>query len=60
MHRRRIAPFRLSVKKSFVVSLIALALAESLIAADVSGEWSLRLTTAEADGESAPRASVTL
>jgi len=48
------------VKKSFVVSLIALVLVESLIAADVSGEWSLRLTTAEADGESAPRASVTL
>lgn len=45
------------MKKSFVVSLIALVLAESLIAADV---WSLRLTTAEADGESAPRASVTL
>jgi hypothetical protein len=46
------------VKKSFIVSLIALVLAESLIAADVSGVWSLRLTTA--DGESAPRASVTL
>ena len=45
-------------RKSFVVSLIALFLAESVMAADVSGIWSLRLTTT--DGESAPRASVTL
>ena len=35
------------MKKSFIVSLIALVLAESLIAADVSGVWSLRLTTAD-------------
>ena len=40
------------------LSLIALFLAESLMAADVSGVWSLRLMTA--DGESAPRVSVTL
>jgi hypothetical protein len=46
------------VKKSFIVSLVALFLAESVMAADVSGTWSLRLTTS--DGESAPRASVTL
>jgi hypothetical protein len=46
------------LKKSFIVSLIALFLAESAMAADVSGTWSLRLTTS--DGESAPRASVTL
>jgi hypothetical protein len=46
------------VKKSFVVSLIALLLAQPVRAADVSGVWSLRLTTS--DGESAPRASVTL
>jgi hypothetical protein len=46
------------VKKSFIVSLIALFLAGSVRAADVSGVWSLRLTTS--DGESAPRASVTL
>ena len=44
--------------KPFIVSFVALVLAESLIAADVSGIWSLRLTTA--GGESAPRASVTL
>ena len=46
------------MKKSFIVSLIALLLAESVGAADASGVWSLRLTTS--DGESAPRASVTL
>ena len=46
------------MKKSSIVSLIALFLAESVMAADVSGIWSLRLTTG--DGESAPRASVTL
>ena len=46
------------MKKSFIVSLIALFLAGSVRAADVSGVWSLRLTTS--DGESAPRASVTL
>ena len=46
------------VKKSFIVSLIALFLAESVMAVDVSGTWSLRLMTS--DGESAPRASVTL
>ncbi len=46
------------MKKFFMVSLIALFLAESVVAADVSGTWSLRLMTS--DGESAPRASVTL
>jgi len=51
-------PRRCGVRKSLIVSLVALVLAERLIAAEVSGIWSLRLTTA--DGESAPRASVTL
>ena len=37
---------------------LLLLLAGSVAAADVSGVWSLRLTTS--DGESAPRASVTL
>ena len=46
------------MKKTFLVSLTALLLAGSVAAADVSGVWSLRLTTS--DGESAPRASVTL
>ena len=46
------------MKKTFLVSLTALLLAGSVARADVSGVWSLRLTTG--DGESAPRASVTL
>lgn len=46
------------MKKTSLVSLTALVLAGSVAAADVSGVWSLRLTTS--DGESAPRASVTL
>jgi hypothetical protein len=46
------------MKKSFVVALIALCLADSVTAADASGVWSLRLLTS--DGESAPRATVTL
>jgi hypothetical protein len=46
------------VNKSFIVALLALFLTESLTAADASGVWSLRLTTA--DGESAPRTTVTL
>ena len=46
------------MKKTFLVSLTALLLAGSVARADVSGVWSLRLTTS--DGESAPRASVTL
>jgi hypothetical protein len=46
------------VKNSFLVALAALLLAGSVAAADVSGVWSLRLTTS--DGESAPRVSVTL
>ena len=46
------------MKKSCIVSLIALWLAEPVMAADASGIWSLRLTTS--DGESAPRAVVTL
>ena len=46
------------MKKTFLVSLTALLLAGSAARADVSGVWSLRLTTS--DGESAPRASVTL
>ena len=44
--------------KTFLVSLTALLLAGSVARADVSGVWSLRLTTS--DGESAPRASVML
>ena len=46
------------MKRLAIASLGALCLAEPLMAADVSGTWSLRLTTG--DGESAPRASVTL
>jgi hypothetical protein len=46
------------VKKSFTVVSVIAVFVVSLSAADVSGEWSLRLTTN--DGESAPRASVTL
>ena len=46
------------MKKAFLVALTALLLAGSVARADVSGVWSLRLTTS--DGESAPRASVTL
>ena len=46
------------MKKFFIGSLIALSLATSVTAVDVSGTWALRLTTS--DGESAPRASVTL
>jgi hypothetical protein len=46
------------LKKACIVSLVALVLSDPLMAADVSGIWSLRLTTAA--GESAPRASVTL
>ena len=46
------------MKKTFLRALPALLLAGSVAAADVSGVWSLRLTTS--DGESAPRASVTL
>ena len=47
------------LNKSFlVVSLIAMSFVVSARAADVSGVWSLRLTTG--NGESAPRASVTL
>jgi hypothetical protein len=53
MHVRSFA-----MSKSFIVCLVTLVLADSLLAADVSGVWSLRLTTAE--GESAPRATVTL
>ena len=41
----------------FIVALLGLFLTESLIAADASGVWSLRLTTA--DGETAPRTTVT-
>ena len=44
--------------KIVIVSLIAVLFAVSATAADVSGVWSLRLTTS--DGESAPRVSVTL
>lgn len=46
------------MKQSIIVSLVALLFAVSVRAADVSGVWSLRLTTSE--GESAARASVTL
>jgi len=46
------------MKTSFIVSMIAALFAVALEAADVSGVWSLRLTTK--DDESAPRASVTL
>lgn len=46
------------MKKCFIVALLGLFLTESLVAADASGVWSLRLTTA--DGESAPRTTVTL
>ena len=46
------------MKNSLIVSLTLLLLAGSVAAADVSGVWSLRLTTS--DGESAPRVSVTL
>ena len=46
MHRLLLAP------------LMALSFAGPVIAADVSGTWSLRLTTSE--GESAPRTSATL
>ena len=45
------------MKKNILVSLTAL-LAGFVSAADVSGVWSLRLTTS--DGDSAARASVTL
>ena len=41
-----------------LASLLVLFLAGPVMAADVSGTWSLRLTTSE--GESASRASVTL
>lgn len=44
--------------KIVIVSLVAVLFAVSATAADVSGVWSLRLTTS--DGESAPRVSVTL
>ena len=44
--------------KSLIVAFSMLFLVESVFATDVSGIWSLRLTTS--DGESAPRASVTL
>jgi hypothetical protein len=46
------------VKQAFIVSLITVLYAVSTSAADVSGVWSLRLTTE--GGESAARASVTL
>jgi hypothetical protein len=46
------------MNKSFIVMVMTALLAVSLGAADVSGVWSLRLTTN--DDESAPRASVTL
>jgi hypothetical protein len=46
------------VEKTVIVSLIAVLFAVAAAAADVSGVWSLRLTTS--DGESAPRATVTL
>jgi hypothetical protein len=46
------------VTKIVIVSLVAVLFAVSATAADVSGVWSLRLTTS--DGESAPRVSVTL
>ena len=45
-------------KVPIIVVLITVLLAVSIRAADVSGVWSLRLTTS--DGESAPRATVTL
>ncbi len=45
-------------KVPVIVFLVTVLLAVSVTAADVSGAWSLRLTTS--DGESAPRASVTL
>ena len=45
-------------KSPLIVSLIAMLYVESVRAADVSGVWSLRLVTS--DGESAPRATVTL
>lgn len=46
------------VRVLLVSAAIALLHAEWIRAADASGVWSLRLTTS--DGESAPRASVTL
>ena len=46
------------MKQAAIVAAIVAHLAVSISAADVSGVWSLRLTTA--DDESAPRASVTL
>ena len=46
------------MKNSLIVSLTAVLVVGSAAAADVSGVWSLRLITS--DGESAPRASVTL
>jgi hypothetical protein len=46
------------MKKSFIVPVIAALLAVALGAADISGVWSLRLTTK--GDESAPRAAVTL
>ena len=49
---------RWTVKKPVLVSLTAMLLAGSVAATDVSGVWSLRLTTN--DGESAPARSVTL
>ena len=47
-----------AVKTSLAVASAIAVLVVSVSAADVSGEWSLRLTTS--DGESAPRVSVTL
>ena len=46
------------MKRTLSISVIIVFLAVSLRAADVSGVWSLRLTTT--DDESAPRARVTL
>jgi hypothetical protein len=46
------------VEKAAIISLFAVLFAVAAPAADVSGVWSLRLMTS--DGESAPRATVTL
>jgi hypothetical protein len=46
------------VKRPWITLLVTLMLAAPVLAADVSGTWSLRLTTS--GGESAPRATVTL
>ena len=56
--RRDTTDRRWRVHKAFIVSLIAVRSAVLAAAPDVSGVWSLRLTTSE--GESAPRVSVTL